>query len=113
MGGWFSFVVCLAPALLMFRSGHTALGIIAIANAATNLWSFGVMHNYAVERSARRIKRLRDNLQTEGCPDHGAQRRIESVRPTKDLKAVPPWLTSINMLTALAGVALLVWALVV
>lgn len=111
--GWLSFLVCLAPVLILFRSGHPVLWMAATANAALNLWSFGVMYNYAVERSAERIRRLRENLMAEGRLDLPAQRRLDSLQVTKDLSAVPSWLTSINMLSAVAGLVLLIWAVVI
>jgi hypothetical protein len=64
--GWLSFLVCALPLYLLYNAGHPVLWVLALINGIANLWTFGVMHNYAVEASTQRIKGLRRNLAVEG-----------------------------------------------
>lgn len=64
--GWLPFLFCALPLYLLYNAGHPILWALALINAIANLWTFGVMHNYAVKSSAQRIKGLRQNLAIEG-----------------------------------------------
>ena len=77
--GWLSLLVCALPLYLLYNAGHPVLWVLALINAITNLWTFGVMHNYAVKSSPHRIKRLRQNLAIAGKLNVGKEREIDQL----------------------------------
>ena len=87
--GWLSFLICAVPLYLLYNTDRPVLWVIALINAIANLWSYGVMHNYAVQSSAERIKRLRENLDLEGRLDAEEEREIDGLKPRMNLQAVP------------------------
>ena len=107
--GWLSFLICAVPVYLLYNTGHRVLWILALVNAIASLWSYGVMHNYAVESSARRIKGLRRNLALEGRLDAQKEREIDRVKLSVNLEAVPNWLSSVNMVTFIIGLVFVVY----
>ena len=109
--GWFSFLICTVPLYLLFNTGHRVLWILALVNAIANLWSYGVMHNYAVESSAERIKGLRRNLALEGKFDVEKERQIDKLKLAKNLAAVPNWLSTVNMVSFIIGLVFVVYGM--
>ena len=107
--GCLSVLVCAVPIYFIYNTGQPVLWIATLVNAIANLWSFGVMHNYAVGGSAEKIKRLRDNMTLEGRLDDEAQQRIDKIGLEKDLRAVPNWLSTINLITAIVGFCFLIY----
>ncbi|MDI7261135.1 MAG: hypothetical protein QME90_14600 [Thermodesulfobacteriota bacterium] len=83
-------------AFLFYKTGHLALMILAIVAAVGNFWSWGVMHNYATELAKRRQK------YKGGFYDITRQEAI----------AVPDWISWINMGFSIAGLILLVIAII-
>jgi len=94
--GWFSILICCIAALLLFKTEHTFLMILAIIAAIGCFWSWGVMHNYATEAAKRR------NNYRGGFHD---------IMP-HEAQAVPDWITRINMGFNLIGVGLLIIGIV-
>lgn len=112
--GWLSVLVCAAPLYLLYNTGRPVLWVLALVNLIANLWSYGVMHNYAVQSSANKIKRLRENLALEGKLDAEKEREIDSLKLNMNLQAVPNWLTTVDMITFLIGIGFLgygIWLL--
>ena len=95
---------------LVYNTGHRLLWILALVNAIASLWSYGVMHNYAVASSAERLKGLRRNLALEGL-DGEKEREIDRLKLTVNLHAVPCWLSSVNMISFIIGVMFLVYGI--
>jgi len=90
--GWLSVVICALAAYTQYKLDHTALMILAIIAAVGSFWSWGIMHNYAVEAARRRLSytgRFYDF--TEG-----------------EVESVPNWITLINMIFSLGGLVLLI-----
>jgi hypothetical protein len=113
--GWLFFLICAVPLYLLYNTGHPILWGLALLNAIADLWSYGVMHNYAVESSSERIKRLRENLALEGRLDAKKERQIDRLKLDMSLQAVPKWLTTLKMMTFVIGLGFLaygVWLLV-
>ena len=44
--GWITLLICAAATFLMFRVS-AGMGVFALIVAVTNIWSLGIMHNYA------------------------------------------------------------------
>ena len=109
--GWLSLLVCALPLYLFYNAGHRVLWVLALINAITNLWSFGVMHNYAVKSSAQRIKRLRRNLAVDEKLDAEKEREVDQLKLRVNLNAVPTWLSTVNMMSFIAGVTFVVYGL--
>lgn len=107
--GWLSLLICALPLYLLFNTGHRLLWIVALVNAIANLWSYGVMHNYAVGSSAQRIKNVRRNLALEGRLDADKQRNIDRLKLTGNPDVVPNWLSTINMISFIIGFAFVVY----
>lgn len=85
--GWLSVGVAIAGAIFAYLNGDFALAWGAGALALLAFWTYGVMHNYAVESAKRR----RDYA--GGFADFDAA----------DLDAVPDWIALINMVTTIAA----------
>jgi hypothetical protein len=107
--GWLSFLICVIPLYLLYNTGHRLLWILALGNAIANLWSSGVMHNYAVESSAERIKGLQRNLALEGKLDSEKQHQLDGLKLTVNLNAAPNWLSKVNIVSLVIGLAFCVY----
>ena len=90
--GWFSILISAIAAFLLFKAGHTVLMILAIIITIGCFWSWGVMHNFAIE-SAKRRRNYRGGFY--------------DVMP-QEVESVPDWITCINMGFSLIGLLLLV-----
>jgi len=113
MGGWINLIICLVPVYLLYRSGQTPWMILAVVNAVANFWSFGVMHNYAVEAKKSKVDRLRQNMALEGRLNEEAESRLNKLQDNIDPEStthVPNWITTINILTFVIGISLIVYA---
>jgi len=109
--GWFSFLISVVPLYLLYNTGHRVLWFLALGSAVANIWSLGVMHNYAVESSAQQIKTLQRNLALEGNLDAEKQRQIDGLKLTVNLNAVPNWLSTLNMVSLTIGLVFLVYGI--
>ena len=79
-------------ALLFYKTNHLTLMILTIMVALGNFWSWGVMHNYATELAKRR---------------QSYKGGFYDVR-RQEAKAVPDWISWINMGFSIAGLILLI-----
>lgn len=79
---------------VFYSAGNLTLALLTGALTVINFWSYGVMHNLAVEAAKRR--------QNYG----GGLREFTDT----DLGAVPNWLTNVNFGTSILLLALLLWA---
>ena len=109
--GWLVSLICIAPLYFLYNTGHPVLWVIILCNTIVNLWSAGIMHNYAIGQSVDRIKQLEKNLAQEGKLDAEKQAEIDRIPFAKNLDAVPGWITTINMLSSLAGLGFLGYAI--
>lgn len=103
--GWPTFIVCAIPLYLLYNTGQSVLWTIALLNTIANLWSYGIMHNYSVEDSVEKINRLQENLAIEGRLDAEKQAQIDKIPVAKNLQAVPGWLTTVNLVKFVVGIA--------
>jgi len=94
--GWLSILLSAVAAFLLFRTGHLILMILAIVAAVGGFWSWGIMHNYTTELAKRR-------------PDYTGEFYDITDR---EARAVPDWITVVNMVFSLAGLVLLVTGIV-
>lgn len=94
--GWLTVVLGGIAAYLFYSSDKNALAFAAAVLALLNLWSYGVMHNFAVEAAKQRA----------------TYRGEFSDFEKRDLAAVPGWLTNINIASAFLIVFLLIWSVV-
>lgn len=94
--GWLSVLLSGIAAFLLFKTGHTALMILAIIAAVGCLWSWGIMHNYATDLAKRRSN------YTGGF--YGIT--------NQEAQAVPDWISTVNMLFSLVGLVLLITGIV-
>ena len=108
--GWLSFLICAFPLYLLYNTGHRVLWILALGNAIANLWSYGVMHNYAVESSADRIKTLKRNLALRKVLKRNSD-KVDRLNLTANSKAVPNWLSTVNMISSIVGLGFFVYGI--
>ncbi len=88
--GWLGIVLSLVAAWLLRDDGW--LWLVAAAVALLEVWSYGIMHNHAVESAKKRLD------YSGGFFDFN----------DRDWDAVPNWLAVVNMAGFLAAVGLLV-----
>jgi hypothetical protein len=94
--GWLHTLLPLLAAILLYRTGHILLMVMAIVTTLGSFWSWGVMHNYATN-----VAKHRSNY-TGGFYDF-----------TKtEAESSPNWLATVNLLFSLVGVVLLVIAII-
>lgn len=94
--GWLSFLLGVVAGALFFKTGHVVLLSLSIVFSIGGLWSWGVMHNYATESAKRRLN------YSGGFFDITAH----------EANSVPNWITSINMLSSVAALILLIIAII-
>lgn len=94
--GWLSVLIGLAGAWGFYADGRLALMWIEIATTIVALWSYGVMHNFAVASAKRRA-------------DYNGGFYVLT---HADLNAVPDRLAQLNMLVSLAALILAIVAAV-
>lgn len=82
--------------------------ILSIANAGLSFWSFGVMHNYASDVSKSKAEILRENLRLEGRLDKQAEERLNKLSRRINPSAAPNWAASINMVSFVIAVGLII-----
>lgn len=52
--GWLPVLLSVVATILFYRTGHAVLMVLAILTSIGGFWSWGVMHNFAVEQARRR-----------------------------------------------------------
>jgi hypothetical protein len=109
--GWLTFLICAVPLYLLYNTGRPILWVMALVNSIANIWSYGVMHNYAAQSPTGRIKLMRENLDLEGRLDDDKERELAKLQPSMNLQAVPGWLTTVNMVTFLIGIGFLCYGI--
>ena len=57
MGGIVGVVVCALAAGAFYGTGHPAVFWVCVALAVVSFWSWGVMHNYAMQPPQSRVGR--------------------------------------------------------
>jgi len=95
--GWLFVLISAVAAFLFYKSGNITLMTFAIIIAAGVLWSWGIMHNYATEQAQRRQN------YSGGFFDITPQ----------EAKAAPDWISLINMGFSIAGLVLLIIAIII
>ena len=91
--GWLHVLISAVATWLLARD-HPLFAIAAGITGLVSLWSYGVMHNLAVEAAKHRR-------------DYSGGFRDFTER---DLASVPNWLTNINMASAFLGLLFLIGA---
>jgi len=108
MGGWVSFSINIIVIYSFYRLGNTTLVIVSAINAVVSFWSFGVMHNYGSYSMREEAARLEENLKAEGNFDEEAKIRLDELSRRTNPKAVPDWITIINLASFIISVCLLI-----
>jgi len=95
--GWLPVLIGVVAALLLYNTSHPILFVLAIVSAVGSLWSWGIMHNYATEAARRRP---------------GYSGRFGDITES-EAESTPDWTAHLNMVFALAGLILVVTAVVI
>lgn len=111
--GWISVINCIIPAYLFYQAGDTLFCTISSINAVIQFWSFGVMHNYAMNPVIGQANQLRKNLELEGLLDKEVEEKLYTLTKNLEADAIPNWLAGINLTSFLIGVGLLILYIVV
>ena len=93
--GWLSVAIGVVAARLFYGTGHGVLFTLSIVFTIACLCSWGVLHNSATEAAKRRF------TYTGGFYD----------LTKAEVDSAPNWVTTINMLSTLAVVVLLIVAI--
>ena len=93
--GWMSILFAAIGAWLFHMSQSGSLFWLTIGAGVIAFWSYGVMHNYAMEAAKQR---------------RGPTGRFYDITPS-EADAVPNWITGINMLSSIACFVLFVIAI--
>jgi hypothetical protein len=93
--GWLLVLLGGVATALFFIEGTVLLPFVTGVAAIVNLWSYGVMHNLAVENARRR------STYRGGFGDF-----LDA-----DLTAIPSWLTAIHIGSSLSIAGLLAWSI--
>jgi hypothetical protein len=95
--GWLGSVCAALAALLSYLSGNAWFSWLALASGAAATWSYGIMHNYAMEAAKSR-------------PSFSG--RFYDITE-READTVPNWLAALNLFSSVASFLLLIAALVV
>ncbi len=93
--GWVAIVCAAIAAVLFYVSGDSWLFWSSIVSGVVATWSYGIMHNHAMEAAKRRpgfSGRFYDIIEHEA-------------------DSAPNWLAALNMLSSLAAFVLLIAAI--
>lgn len=109
MGGFVTVALYVAGAWISFAAGHPILGWVGVALGVASLWVWGVSYNFAVERSARRIRQMRENLvNQEELSQREANERTDRIPLRANPQAIPDWLSMLHLGLTVVGVVLLI-----
>ncbi len=93
--GWLPIVCAAIAAVLFYVSGDSWLFWSSVVSGVVATWSYGIMHNYAMEAARRRP---------------GFSGRFYDITE-HEADAAPNWLAALNMLSSLAAFVLLIAAI--
>jgi hypothetical protein len=115
MGGLISVLINVFAGLAFFNTGHPYHVWVCCGTAALALWSWGIMHNFATLSAKRRSDHVRRNMAEEGASQTELERLDDMpIQPgASDYNEIPNWISVVNMLATFAGLALLIWGVVV
>ena len=115
MGGLISVIISVLAAIAFYGTGHPLLFWLCVTIAALSFWSWGVMHNYAMNSAKARWDRIRENMIQEGrFPEEIDRLDSTPIHPSiGDVNVVPDWLSTVNMVVTFTGLGLLVWGVIV
>ncbi|MBZ0111725.1 MAG: hypothetical protein K8J08_04625 [Thermoanaerobaculia bacterium] len=115
MGGWLSIGLGIVAALLLWRTGHPVLFWSAVVATVLEFWSYGIMHNFAMDLAKARFDRIRENMILEEQGQEALDRLDRTpIHPTSaEINAVPDGITRVNMLVSLAILGLLISGVVI
>ena len=113
MGGIINGIIGIIAAVILYRTQHTITFGMCILSTGANIWSSGIMHNYAMELAKDRVDRLKWNMEYEGRSAEEIKRLDHIIiRPsTREIASVPNWLSWINMISAFFNVAFLIFGI--
>ncbi|MEW6172856.1 MAG: hypothetical protein AB1510_07270 [Bacillota bacterium] len=115
MGGLISVIISVLAAIAFYGTGHPLLFWLCVVIVVLSFWSWGVMHNYAMNSAKARWDRIRDNMIREGrSPEEIDRLDNTPIHLSKaDVNVVPDWLATVNMLVTLGGIGLLIGGIIV
>ncbi len=93
--GWVAIVCVAVAAILFYVSGDSWLFWSSVVSGVVATWSYGIMHNYAMEAAKRRP---------------GFRGGFYDITE-READAAPDWLAALNMLSSLAAFVLLIAAI--
>lgn len=115
MGGLISVIISVLAAFAFYGTGHPLLFGLCLVIVILSFWSWGIMHNYALNSANARWDRIRENMIREGRSSEEID-NLDSAPihlSEADVDVVPDWLATLNLLATLAGIGLLIWGIIV
>lgn len=113
MGGKINLIIGIITTLILFWIDSKLIWV-SLGITILIFWSFGVMQNFALNSARERWELIIENKGHEG----DSREEIERVKNlpihiiNRDLKAVPDWLATLNMIFSLAIYVLLIVAII-
>jgi hypothetical protein len=113
MGGKINLIIGIITTLIFFWIDSMLIWL-SLGTTILIFWSFGVIHNFAMNSARERRKLIIENKGHEGA----SPEEIERVKnlpihiSSGDLNIVPNWLTTLNMIFSLAIYVLLIVAII-
>lgn len=112
MGGLINLIIGILTTLIYYWIDSTLIWL-SLGTTILIFWSFGVMHNFAMNSARERRKIIVENKVYEGAT-HAEIERVENLPihiSSGDLNIVPNWLTHLNMIFSLTIYVLLIVAI--
>jgi hypothetical protein len=77
----------------------------SIINAVINLWSFGIMHNYAIRNNSEFAETVRKNRESEeGALSLDNKKKLLKIANKLRPEDIPDWLVYLNIITVFLAV---------
>jgi hypothetical protein len=111
MRGMVNFIIAAMAAFVLYDSGHTFPGLLAVLVAIIAFGSWGVMFRYDPRIRMKQLKRLRSTMLSEGRPPEEISRLDTYIKTSGQAgtPSVPRWLALVNYISFIGGFILLIW----
>jgi len=111
MCGMVNFIIAAMAAFVLYDSGHTFPGLLAVLVAIIAFGSWGVMFRYDPRIRMKQLKRFRSTMLSQGRPPEEISRLDTYIKTSGQAgtPSVPRWLALVNYISFIGGFILLIW----
>lgn len=111
MGGKINFLIGIAATLVLYFAQKTTLFWISLITTVIIFWTWGIMHNFAHGSARQRLDMIKKNKMNEEGVSEEVLKKIERAKiniTRSDVKQVPNFITTINMLATIVAIVFLI-----